>query len=113
MAKKKTASSKDSPNFEEAIATIETIVGKLESGELDLTDSLEQYETGIKRLRQCHEILEKAEQKVTLLSGFDADGNPATEPMPETKFRGASKGGNKPLAGGSTVGDVDDSSGLF
>ena len=150
MAKKKAASSKDAPNFEEAIATIETIVAKLESGELDLTDSLQQYEVGIKRLRQCHEILEKAEQKVTLLSGFDADGNPVTESMPDTQFRGASmksggtaktastktagtktastktastgkrnggsgnpKGGQNPLAGDSTVADVDDSAGLF
>jgi exodeoxyribonuclease VII small subunit len=113
MAKKKAASSKAAISFEEAISTIETIVDKLESGELDLTDSLKQYETGIKRLRQCHEILEKAEQKVTLLSGFDADGNPVTESMPETQFRGVSKGSDNPLAGGSIVGDVDDSAGLF
>ena len=125
MAKKKAASSKDAPNFEEAIANIENIVDKLESGELDLTDSLKQYEIGVKQLRQCHQTLEQAEQKVTLLSGFDADGNPVTEPMPDTQFRGTAtesrnteapprrKGGTEPLASGSSEDDVDDSAGLF
>ena len=114
-------------SFESAMAEIESIVVKLESGELDLTSSLQQYEQGVKRLRQCHQILEVAEQKVSLLSGFDADGNPVTEPLPDTQFRGAnseavsgttklSKGGSSPQGGGSGrggAGRVDDSAGLF
>ena len=111
-----------------AMADIESIVAELESGDLDLTDSLQQYERGIKRLRQCHQLLETAEQKVTLLSGFDADGNPVTEAMPETKFRGSGKqavgsgaekrskgraGSLTPSLEDSGEDSVDDSSGLF
>lgn len=79
-------------DFEKSVEEIEQIVAKLESGELNLTDSLSNYELGIKRLKQCHQILEAAEQTVSLLSGFDADGDPIIEPMPETVFRSAASG---------------------
>ncbi len=68
-------------NFESALAEVEEIVESLESGDTDLTQSLTQYEVGIKRLKQCHSLLQKAERRITLLSGFDADGNPVTEPF--------------------------------
>ena len=134
MAKKKVATSKKktSPAFEESLGSIEEIVGRLESGELDLTESLKQYELGVKQLRQCHQILAEAEQKVTLLSGVDADGNPITEAMPDSQVRGTSNvsgiegsthddgsktsGGEKarrPPVGGGGVTDMDDSAGLF
>lgn len=71
----------DGPDFENSLAEVERIVAGLESGELDLTESLQQYETGIKQLKRCHAMLDSAEQKVSLLSGFDADGNPITEPI--------------------------------
>ncbi|GAA4470114.1 exodeoxyribonuclease VII small subunit [Novipirellula rosea] len=88
MAKKKTTAS-DPANetdsaeidFEQAVGEVQRIVGELESGELGLSESLQHYERGIKRLNQCHGLLADAERKVTLLSGFDADGNPVTEPF--------------------------------
>ena len=85
MAKKKTArkrsaNQEDDPDFEAALSEVEQIVTELESGELGLTQSLEQYETGIKRLKQCHKLLDQAAQRVTFLSGFDADGNPIVRP---------------------------------
>ena len=82
MAKKKR---KESPadeapvDFETAMREVELIVNQLESGEAELSESLGIYETAIKRLKQCHELLGQAERRVTLLSGFDADGNPVTE----------------------------------
>ncbi len=68
-------------NFEAALAEVEAIVQELESGDTDLTQSLAQYEVGIKRLKQCHDLLQQAERRIELLSGFDADGNPVTEPF--------------------------------
>lgn len=68
-------------DFESSLAEVEEIVAKLESGELGLTESLEQYETGIKQLKRCHALLDAAEQRVSLLSGFDAEGNPIAPPM--------------------------------
>ena len=86
MAKKKSsatdpANETDSSeiDFEQAVGEVQLIVNELESGELGLSESLLHYERGIKRLNQCHGLLEAAERKVTLLSGFDADGNPVTE----------------------------------
>ncbi|EMI18001.1 Exonuclease VII, small subunit [Rhodopirellula maiorica SM1] len=88
MAKKKTTSSDSGSqsesaeiDFEQAVGEVQQIVNELESGELGLSESLSHYERGIKRLNQCHGLLEAAERKVTLLSGFDADGNPVTEPL--------------------------------
>jgi exodeoxyribonuclease VII small subunit len=72
------------------LAAVERIVARLESGELGLTESLEQYEQGIQQLKHCHALLAAAEQKVSLLSGFDADGNPITAPLDELQPRSGS-----------------------
>ena len=58
-------------DFEVSLSEVEQILARLESGELGLTESLEQYETGIKQLKRCHALLDAAEQRVSLLSGFD------------------------------------------
>lgn len=102
-------------DFEKSVEEIEQIVTKLESGELNLTDSLSNYELGIKRLKQCHQLLESAEQKVSLLSGFDADGDPVIEPMPETVFRSAAGGQGEVKAPKQTKPKVnlDEENGLF
>jgi exodeoxyribonuclease VII small subunit len=122
MAKKKAASPKkssdDGPDFEASLAEVERIVADLESGDLGLTESLQQYETGIKRLKRCHKLLDAAEQKVSLLSGFDADGNPITEPIDQSSQRtGAPRTAKRSIK--SRGGDdsesetVDDGAGLF
>ncbi|GAA5505735.1 exodeoxyribonuclease VII small subunit [Novipirellula caenicola] len=102
MAKKKStasdpASESDSAeiDFEQAVGEVQQIVSELESGELGLSESLSHYERGIKRLNQCHGLLEAAERKVTLLSGFDADGNPVTDP-----FEGADEKDSAPAKAG-------------
>ena len=122
MAKKKAASPKkssdDGPDFEASLAEVERIVADLEGGNLGLTESLQQYETGIKRLKRCHTLLDAVEQKVSLLSGFDADGNPITEPVDQSSQRTGAAG---PLRAQprSRAGDdsesetVDDEAGLF
>ena len=92
MAKKRSSTrskTKDDVDFdfESSLAHVEHIVAKLESGELGLTDSLEQYETGIKHLKRCHALLDAAQQRVSVLSGFDAEGNPVTPPIDEAETR--------------------------
>lgn len=56
------------PSFEEALAELEKIVLNLERGELNLTDSLTQFERGIELTRKCQEVLAEAEQKVHILT---------------------------------------------
>ena len=55
-------------DFEAAIAELETIVKKLEDGELALEKSLELYERGVQLSRFCHTKLEEAEKRIEILN---------------------------------------------
>ncbi len=55
--------------FGEALAELEGIVASLESGQLDLEESLARYERGVALLRACRAKLADAQQKVTMLMG--------------------------------------------
>ncbi len=55
------------PSFEQAMGRLEEIVGLLERGECGLDQSLKLFEEGAKLAGQCEELLDKAEQKVSLL----------------------------------------------
>jgi len=72
--------------FESALDEIERIVTNLERGELDLGESLSQYQKGIETLQECHQLLSEAERKITLLSGFDSDGNPVSASFDESEM---------------------------
>lgn len=54
--------------FEENLKELETIVAKLESGEVGLDEALELYEKGIKLSAVCKERLETAKQKIETLN---------------------------------------------
>ena len=54
-------------SFEQAMGRLEEIVGLLERGECGLDQSLKLFEEGAKLAGQCEELLNKAEQKVSLL----------------------------------------------
>ena len=54
-------------DFEAAIAELETIVKKLEEGDLPLESSLQLYERGVHLSRYCHARLEEAERYVARL----------------------------------------------
>lgn len=73
----------DRLTFEQALAAIESIVHELEEGQLGLEESLTRYERGAKLLRQCHEQLQRAERRIELLTGVDADGRPICVPLDE------------------------------
>jgi exodeoxyribonuclease VII small subunit len=84
VAKKKpTEADSDAPSFEESLGELEAIVGELESGKLGLSDALARYEEGVKHLKSCHQLLERVERKIEILSGMDAEGNPITQPFDE------------------------------
>ena len=58
--------------FEENMARLEEIVGKLEKGDAPLSDSLKLFEEGTKLIAQCRTALDKAEQQVVkLMKGPD------------------------------------------
>lgn len=55
--------------FGAALAELEQIVRALETGQLELEESLERYERGVALLTACQKKLSEARQKVTTLIG--------------------------------------------
>jgi exodeoxyribonuclease VII small subunit len=55
-------------DFEAAIAELESVVKKLEEGDLPLEESLRLYERGVHLSRFCHARLEEAERRIELLN---------------------------------------------
>jgi exodeoxyribonuclease VII small subunit len=55
-------------DFEAAIAELESIVKKLEEGDLPLEQSLALYERGVQLSRFCHSRLEAAERRIEILN---------------------------------------------
>ncbi len=120
MAKKKVAKKKTAATFEQSLEELEEAVAALESGELGLDESLEQYKRGVERLQHCHEQLQQAEQQIALLCGVDADGNPLTEPLDATAASASedqkpSRAGrrSRQAAGAPPANGVDDRQRLF
>lgn len=54
--------------FEQAMARLDEIVVGLERGEAPLEESLALFEEGAKLMKQCSDQLDKAEQKITILT---------------------------------------------
>ena len=54
--------------FEDALSKLESIVEKLESGDLSLDESLEAFEEGIRLSRICSKRLDEAERKIEILT---------------------------------------------
>lgn len=66
MAKKKD----DTPiDFESTLEELEALVQRLEKGDLNLEQSLKDFERGIQLTRSAQQALKAAEQKIQMLSG--------------------------------------------
>jgi exodeoxyribonuclease VII small subunit len=125
VSKKKPATDASAPSFEDSLTELETIVGELESGKLGLAEALAQYEQGVKHLKACHGLLERAERRIEILSGVDAAGKPVTKPFDEQEYasleeRAAARGKRRtsetpPVSRrrGADSGDVDEGTRLF
>ncbi|MBU6379287.1 MAG: exodeoxyribonuclease VII small subunit [Gammaproteobacteria bacterium] len=55
------------PDFEKSLAELETLVEKLEAGDLPLEDALKSFERGIGLTRECQSALDSAQAKVEIL----------------------------------------------
>lgn len=56
-------------SFEAAYAELETIIAKLEAGELPLEDSVTLFERGRLLSEHCQTLLDKAELRVNQITG--------------------------------------------
>jgi exodeoxyribonuclease VII small subunit len=61
------------PDFETALAELESLVSKLESGDLSLDQSLACFKRGVELTRHCQFVLDEAQKNVELLA-TNADG---------------------------------------
>ena len=55
-------------DFESATAELDSIVRRLEDGDLPLEKSMELYERGLQLSRFCHARIEEAERRIELLN---------------------------------------------
>jgi exodeoxyribonuclease VII small subunit len=55
-------------DFEAALTELDTIVKKLEDGDIPLEQSLQLFERGVQLSRFCHARLEEAERRIEILN---------------------------------------------
>lgn len=68
-------------SFEQAMAALEEVVGKLERGDVPLEEAITLYQRGADLKKRCEAKLREAEEKVELLM-LDPEGNPTgTKPV--------------------------------
>lgn len=67
--------------FEDALARVEAVIDRIESGEAGLEESLREYERGVELMRRCREILSRTELRVEELTKklMSADHAAATD----------------------------------
>ena len=66
----------DQLSFEDALKRLEAIVGRLESGDASLQESIDLYAEGDALRKQCAARLEAAQARIEAIR-LDADGRPA------------------------------------
>lgn len=62
-------------SFEDAMRELETVVSRLETGDVPLEDSIKLYERGAALKAHCQKKLAEAEEKVAQIT-LDGEGNP-------------------------------------
>ncbi len=66
----------DTVSFEVALAELESLVARMETGDLTLEASLQAFERGIQLTRTCQQKLQEAEQQVRILTQNHPDARP-------------------------------------
>ncbi len=89
MAKstKKPKESAEAPGFEETLERLEAVVERLGEGELQLEESLEVFEDGIRLSRECAKQLDAVEKRIEVLTR-DRTGWTASPLDPEAEEEG-------------------------
>ena len=61
------ANKKTKLDFEQTITQLEQIAKQLEKGDLSLEDSVSKFEEGMELSKQCNNLLESAQKRITIL----------------------------------------------
>lgn len=73
------AKKKAPQDFEAALKELETLVERMEKGDISLEESLHYFERGIELTRRCQRSLKEAEQKVQIL--LEKNGAAEIQPL--------------------------------
>ena len=79
----KSAKSDAQPSFEEALAELEKIVARMESGKLTLEQSLYAHRRGTELAQLCQSVLARAQQQVKVLEENALKNFPSDDESPE------------------------------
>jgi len=69
---------KSTSSIESKLNDLEKILEELESGNLELDESLKKFEKGINLSRECQKTLEEAELKIKVLMGDELEDSDGT-----------------------------------
>ncbi|MHC5089747.1 MAG: exodeoxyribonuclease VII small subunit [Planctomycetota bacterium] len=73
MAKKNKKDDVSLLSFEQAIENLTGIVDKIETGQVSLAESLQQYEKGMAMIKHCRGILLDAEKRIEQIAENDTE----------------------------------------
>ena len=62
-------------NFSQALQQLETLLGQLESGEVELEEAMELFEQGSALAERCRKMLANAEQRLEELTPAEPEGD--------------------------------------
>jgi exodeoxyribonuclease VII small subunit len=65
----------DSMSYEQAIGELESLIQRIEQGEVGLEESLAEYRRGAALLKRCRSILETAQAQIEELTADGAEGD--------------------------------------
>jgi exodeoxyribonuclease VII small subunit len=71
-----TSNSSKPKGLEKTLADLETLVQRLEAGELSLEAALKEYEKGVNLTRECQTALKDAAQKIEILQAKTTESDP-------------------------------------
>lgn len=82
-------------NFEEALTSLEEVVGEIESNPLELEELVKRYERGMQLLKHCRTILEDTKKRLIVLNQAESsesamapeDNSPTEETDDFSEFR--------------------------
>lgn len=66
------------PDFQQVLSELESLIERLEEGDLPLEEALATFERGVELTRQCQSALQSAQQRVEIL----LERNGQTEALP-------------------------------
>ena len=70
----------ETQTFEAMMERLQELVGRLETGNLSLEESIQSFEEGMALVRKCTAVLSHAEQRILKLTR-DATGQPVAVPL--------------------------------